>query len=102
MPASSRVVFRREFRITPVWLWIMQRASALLLGPLVLLHGWGPAGLRGPALDGLLLIIVVAHGFSGCSRLHMRGSNHGALSIVGFIWSAVVLVAGLLILIPRL
>ena len=40
MQASNRIVFGRAFRVTPVWIWVMQRASGLLLGPLVFYALW--------------------------------------------------------------
>ena len=69
MLASSRVVYGREGQATPLWLWLVQRASAVLLGPVVLVHIAVPGGALDPWLNALLLVIVLGHGFSGAWRL---------------------------------
>lgn len=69
MLASSRVVYGREGQATPLWLWLVQRASAVLLGPVVIAHMAVPGGAVAPWLNALLLVIVLGHGFSGCWRL---------------------------------
>src|SRR5450631_2310710 len=72
MQVSSRIVFGRAFRVTPAWMWVMQRASGLLLGPLVAVHMWMPGMSQNRALDAVLLLIVVGHGYSGIRRLVQR------------------------------
>jgi len=79
MPGSSRSVYGPEGRSTPYWLWVAQRASAILLGPLVLVHVALPQAPRVGWLGLLLLLVVLAHGLSGLWRLAaMRGVSHAA------------------------
>lgn len=97
--AASRMVFGREFTVTPVWLWILQRASGLLLGPLVALHVWMPNMAANRALNALLLAVVAAHGYSGLCRL-ITAKNQAALySVFAVAWCAIVALAGALLVI---
>jgi succinate dehydrogenase hydrophobic anchor subunit len=104
MPASSRplspstrTVYGRSFRITPLWLWALQRASAVLLGPLVALHMWAPGWSRSAVLDMALLAIVAAHGYSGMVRIAPGRRTGVATIIAAILWCAVVLAFGLFV-----
>ncbi len=97
MQASSRIVYGRAFRVTPAWLWILQRVSGLLLGPLVLLHMSTRDLANSPVLNGLVLIIVLGHGYSGISRLRQEERHRALVALLVFVWLALVAVFGTLI-----
>lgn len=99
MPASSRTVYGRAFRMTPVWMWWVQRVSGLLLGPLVLVHMWTPDLANDRALNAVLLAIVVSHGYSGIARLVREEHRAGAIVAIAGLWLAAVGVFGALIVI---
>jgi succinate dehydrogenase hydrophobic anchor subunit len=99
MQASDRIVYGRPFRPTPVWMWVMQRASGVLLGPLVLLHVWSPAMASNRAVNAVLLAFVLAHGFSGLRRMAVKRGGSGRMLVVASIWCAVVAFFGLLIVV---
>ena len=94
---SSRTVYGREFKVTPLWLWIAQRASGLLLGPLVALHIWVPELARNRAFSALLLAIVIAHGYTGLRRIAVKHGTFGAAMVVTLMWCAIVAVFGVLV-----
>ncbi len=98
MQASSRVVFGRAFRVTPVWMWVMQRASGLLLGPLVALHVWMPQMSHNRALNAVLLSLVLGHGYSGIKRLAQQERRSVVISAHAWAWLAFVALFGVLIL----
>jgi len=91
MPASSRTVYGRDFQVTPLWMWILQRASGLLLGPLVALHVWSPAMASSRALNGVLLAVVLAHGYAGLRRIAVKRGKAGLMQVVTWLWFAIVL-----------
>jgi succinate dehydrogenase hydrophobic anchor subunit len=97
MQVSSRTVFGRLFRVTPAWMWLVQRISGLLLGPLVAIHIWMPEMSQNRTINALLLLLVVGHGYSGIRRLVQ--SEHRSTLIVVHAWAWLILVAlfGLLI-----
>jgi len=97
MPASSRAVYGREFRVTPVWLWIAQRASAVLLGPLVLAHVWAPKLAGNAVLNVLILAIVLVHGYSGVRRLVTLKGKAALFTLLAIVWCVVVAVFGVMI-----
>ena len=101
MLASDRTVYGRRFAVTPVWLWMLQRASGLLLGPLVALHVWMPGMAANRALDALLLAIVVAHGYSGLRRIAVKHQPISGMAAVTWAWCVVVALCGGLVLIYR-
>ncbi|MGH8617507.1 MAG: hypothetical protein ACREUW_07420 [Burkholderiales bacterium] len=101
MLASSRTVYGRTFRVTPVWLWVLQRASGLLLGPLVALHVWVPALASNRALNALLLAIVLAHGYSGLRRMVMTQNRAPAHTAMALLWCVAVAVFGGLLVFAR-
>jgi len=94
MLASSRTVYGREFRVTPRWLWVLQRASGLLLGPLVALHVMVPGMALQRGLNALLLVIVIAHGYSGVRRMAAAAGRAGIYASLALAWCAVVAVLG--------
>jgi len=69
MQAERRLVYGRAFVITPVWLWVVQRLSGVLLGPLTAVHMLVPDLSANRALNATLLIIVLVHGYGGIRRL---------------------------------
>ena len=97
MQASSRTVFGRTFRVTPPWLWVMQRASGLLLGPLVAVHVWMPAMSHNRALNAVLLLIVIGHGYSGIRRLVRAEPRSSIVTAHAWAWLILVALFGLLI-----
>ncbi len=97
MQASSRIVFGRAFRVTPAWLWVMQRASGLLLGPLVAVHMWMPDMSQNRALNAVLLLMVVGHGYSGIRRLVQLERRSAVVTAQAWMWLILVALFGLLI-----
>ena len=97
MQASSRIVFGRAFRVTPAWMWVMQRASGLLLGPLVAVHIWMPDMSQNRALNAVLLLIVVGHGYSGIRRLVQLEHRFAVVTALAWAWLILVAFFGLLI-----
>jgi succinate dehydrogenase hydrophobic anchor subunit len=75
MFATSRIVYGRTGLVTPVWMWLLQRISAVLLGPLVFVHVSIPGAARNPWVDGSLLLVVLSHGYIGLWRLVGRRPN---------------------------
>ena len=68
MFASSRIVYGRVGLVTPLWVWLLQRISAVLLGPLVFIHVAFPGAARNFWVDGPLLLVVLSHGYVGLWR----------------------------------
>jgi succinate dehydrogenase hydrophobic anchor subunit len=101
MPASSRTVYSREFKVTPLWMWILQRASGLLLGPLVVLHLWTPAMASNRGLNAVLLVVIVAHGYTGLRRIAVKRDRVALTKAITWIWCAIVVVFGALIVFAR-
>jgi len=97
MQASSRIVFGRAFRVTPAWMWLMQRLSGLLLGPLVAVHMWMPAMSQNRALNAMLLLLVVGHGYSGIRRLVQLERRSAVVTAHAWAWLILVALFGLLI-----
>jgi len=98
MLASSRIVYGRAFRVTPVWLWWAQRLSGIALGPLVALHVIAPAWA--PATVGTLLLAVVAlHGYCGLRRIAPAARRASAGAAIAWLWTAMVVACGLAVLV---
>ena len=91
MQASNRIVFGRAFTVTPVWMWVLQRASGLLLGPLVAVHMWLPEMSHNRALNAALLVLVIGHGYSGIRRLAQQ--ERRATLIAAHAWAWLIFVA---------
>jgi succinate dehydrogenase hydrophobic anchor subunit len=98
MPASDRIVYGRPFKVTPLWMWIMQRASGVLLGPLVLMHIWSPAMAASPVLNTILLAVILAHGYSGLSRIAVKRGKLGGIQVMTWVWCALVALFGGLVI----
>ncbi len=90
MPAYDRVVYGRAYKPTPAWLWIAQRASGVLLGPLVLIHIWSDKTAASAALNALLLVVILVHGYSGLRRIVVTRNRFGAALALTLIWCVVV------------
>jgi len=97
MLASSRVVFGRAFRVTPVWMWVLQRVSGLALGPLVAVHMWMPDMANNRALNALVLLLVLGHGYSGIRRLVALERNSTIVMALAWAWLILVALFGALI-----
>ncbi len=97
MQASNRIVFGRAFRVTPVWMWLMQRVSGLLLGPLVAVHVWMPEMSQNRALNAVLLLLVVGHGYSGIRRFVQLERRSAVVAAHAWAWLILVALCGLLI-----
>lgn len=96
MLASDRLVYGREFYVTPLWVWVLQRISGLLLAPLVALHIWMPGLADNAVLNALLLAIVVGHGYSGLRRWVLdRGRD--AIFWLTIVWCVLVALFGVLV-----
>lgn len=94
MAASSRTVYGREFVVTPTWLWVTQRASGLLLGPLTAFHIWAPGMAQNRTLNALLLVAIVVHGYSGLSRMVNGKQIAMRYKVIAIVWSVIVLFLG--------
>ncbi|MCW5603662.1 MAG: hypothetical protein KIT18_03825, partial [Burkholderiales bacterium] len=92
-----RAVFGRLFRVTPVWIWVMQRASGLLLGPLVAFHMWMPGMSQSRLLNAVLLLLVVGHGYSGIRRFVQLERHSTLVTLHAWAWLILVALFGLLI-----
>ena len=92
-----RTVYGRAFSVTPVWMWVAQRVSGLLLGPLVALHVWMPAMSHNRALNAALLLLVVGHGYSGIKRLAQQERRSAVISAHAWVWLILVAAFGVLI-----
>jgi succinate dehydrogenase hydrophobic anchor subunit len=101
MPASERIVYGRAFTPTPVWMWLAQRASGILLGPLVLIHMWSAGGARSPVLNALLLAIVLLHGYTGLRRVAVKRDRRGVTLALALLWCAVVALFGAMVVVHR-
>lgn len=69
MVGSDRFVFGGRARVTPLSLWMAQRISAVLLGPAVLVHIAVVDAWKNPAAQGLLLVVLATHAYTGMWRL---------------------------------
>ncbi len=79
MPGTDSFGSTQQGHPTPYWLWVAQRISAVLLGPLVLIHIAVPGAPQMGWLGLLLLVVVLVHSFSGLWRLAaMKGVSHAA------------------------
>jgi len=94
MPDSSRTVYGRPFVVTPLWLWWLQRLSALALGPLVFLHVAVPAWAGNRVSLALLLVVTAAHGYSGLRRYGSAASKTRAATSTALVWLAAVALIG--------
>lgn len=97
MQASSRVVYGRAFRVTPPWMWWLQRLSGLALGPLVALHIWMPSMAQSRWLNAVLLALVLGHGYSGIKRMVQSERVSAAMTAHAWLWLVLVTVFGLMI-----
>jgi succinate dehydrogenase hydrophobic anchor subunit len=97
MQASNRTVYGREFKVTPLGMWLLQRASGLLLGPLVALHIWSPELARSRPFSALLLVIVLMHGYTGLRRIGVKRNAFGMTVITALVWCAIVAIFGVLL-----
>lgn len=101
MLASSRTVFGHEFSVTPLWMWILQRASGVLLGPLVALHLWAPGVASARSLNAVLLAVILAHGYTGLRRISAKRERIGLVKALAWIWCALVIAFGAMIVVAR-
>jgi succinate dehydrogenase hydrophobic anchor subunit len=92
MPVTERrVVYGQSGTPTPFWMWVFQRLSGLMLGPLVLVHALVPHAPFVNWLSALLLALIAGHAFIGLWRLaamrriSSRLARFGALASVLFI-----------------
>ena len=94
---AERTVFRRTFRVTPMALWVVQRASGVLLGPLVALHILLPGLASNGVLNALLLAVVLAHGYGGIQRMAAAKPKNALCMLGAVAWTMAVGLFGLLI-----
>jgi succinate dehydrogenase hydrophobic anchor subunit len=66
---ERRVVYGKAGTPTPFWVWIVQRASGILLGPIVVIHVMVPRAPFNVWLSSVLLAIILAHAFIGLWRM---------------------------------
>jgi len=95
--SAERSVFGRSFRATPLWMWVLQRTSGVLLGPLVALHILVPGLAKHAVLNALLLVIVLAHGYSGVRRIGALQSTNALYFLIATSWFLAVAVFGVMI-----
>lgn len=97
----NRYSYGREGRLTPASAWILQRLTAVLLGPVVLAHVALPRGTATVWLDILLLVLVLSHGAIGLWRLAaapgLSRMSYGLATVSGAVIVAVLAVMGLAI-----
>lgn len=101
MLASNRTVYGRELKVTPLLLWVLQRASGILLGPLVALHVWAPTLASNGPLNALLLAIVVVHGYSGLRRIAVKRDKVALTKAMTWLWCLIVVVFGAIVVVAR-
>lgn len=101
MAASDRVVYGRAFRPTPLWVWFAQRASGILLGPLVLLHMASSTWAASSLLNAALLAAILVHGYSGLRRMFAARERLGLVLVLALAWCLAVAVFGVLIVAYR-
>ena len=99
MSVFSRTVYGRAFQVTPVWMWVTQRLSGLVLGPLVALHMLSHAVSSNRAMNFALLAVVLAHGYSGLRRLVNKERSAGMHVGFAAFWCAVVAIFGAMIVV---
>lgn len=87
---NRRVVYGRSARATPLWMWLFQRYSGLLLGPLVFVHVLVPRAPFLVWLTSLLLAILLGHAFIGLWRLAGMKQVSREVSRYAIVGSAVV------------
>jgi succinate dehydrogenase hydrophobic anchor subunit len=87
---NRRVVYGRSARSTPLWMWLFQRYSGLLLGPLVFVHVLVPRAPFLVWLTSLLLAILLGHAFIGLWRLAGMKQVSREVSRYAIVGSAVV------------
>ena len=68
----NRAYYGREGRSTTTAVWAVQRASGILVGPLVAIHMIAPEAAASAWLGGLRLVLVLLHGGFGIWRLAAR------------------------------
>lgn len=76
----------------------MQRLSGLALGPLVAIHALAPEMGRQSWVLALLLVSIVVHGYSGLRRIAPAANHASKATFLAWSWSAVVVVAGILVM----
>lgn len=101
MLASERTVFGRDFKVTPLWMWMLQRASGVALGPLVALHVWAPAMASSRALNVVLLAVIIAHGYTGLRRVAVKRHKVTITRAITWTWCGLVLVFGAMVVLAR-
>lgn len=101
MPVSDRVVYGRAFKATPLWMWLAQRASGVLLGPLVAVHMWSSANAANGFLNAVLLAVILVHGYSGLRRVAVRRDRFGIALASTLAWCALVAFFGVLLVVHR-
>ena len=100
MPASDRVVvYNREFRATPVWMWLAQRLSGVLLGPLVVIHMWSKSTAASAVLSAILLACILVHGYTGIRRIALKKGKFALVHALTVLWFLVVAFFGVLIVV---
>jgi succinate dehydrogenase hydrophobic anchor subunit len=98
MPNTRRrTVYGKAGVQTPLWAWIFQRVSGLLLGPLIVIHVLVPRGAFIDWASALLLVIVLGHAAVALWRYASRRGGPRALAKSGVFLTAVyVVVLGVL------
>jgi succinate dehydrogenase/fumarate reductase cytochrome b subunit len=94
---AERTVYQRAFRATPVALWVLQRASGVLLGPLVALHILVPGLALSSVLNGVLLLVLLVHGYSGVCRLGAAKTKNALYKTTAIAWCIAVALFGSLV-----
>ena len=94
---AERTVFNRAFRVTPLWLWGLQRVSGVLLGPLVAIHMLVPQMGKHAGLNAVLLVLVLVHGYGGVRRVATMRPKNALYTACALAWCVAVALFGLLV-----
>jgi succinate dehydrogenase hydrophobic anchor subunit len=93
--ASRRAVWGRAGTPTSLGMWLFQRLSGLLLGPLVFVHVLVPSAPKMVWVSSLLLAIILGHAFIGLWRVAAMRRFSLSLARLGVLLSALfVIVVG--------
>lgn len=87
---AERAVFGPLARTTPLSFWLAQRVAGVLLGPAVLVHIAILDAWKNPAAQGLLLVVLATHAYTGVWRLV------GTKAVAPIWWRAASIVASAL------
>ena len=89
---GRRTVYGKPGVQTPLWAWLFQRITGLLLGPLIIIHVLVPRGAFIDWAAALLLVIVLGHAAVALWRYASRRGGPRALAKSGALLTALYIV----------